>query len=297
MSQQSSRAFDAVQNCTARRASARKSLVVGFNARVMGFSLHRLAYPPGHSVAISFRPSRSSTCKTYLQEPLFRNPWPFPGARLLSGPPVEAPLDGVLLSRIPRPFRRIPDLSCLLVAGRHPFELFRTPAAELPTLSTAANSSSLVTLSARVQAFSSSGCCTLIFERSGCSFMVRFSISESTDRSRFDMSDEVAERALDIAFESHSARIKIEFQGGEPLLNFPLIKKIVANAHERSATTKKAVDFVIASNLALLSHEILAFCKSNKILLSTSLDGPADLHNKNRPRPGGNQRGRGSLTS
>jgi uncharacterized protein len=45
---------------------------------------------------------------------------------------------------------------------------------------------------------------------------------------------------------------------------------------------------VIASNLALLSDEIPAFCKSNEILLSTSLDGPADLHNKNRPRPGGN---------
>ena len=110
---------------------------------------------------------------------------------------------------------------------------------------------------------------------------------QSTDRSRFDMSDEVAERALDIAFESYSARIKIEFQGGEPLLNFPLIKKIVSDAKARAATTKKSVDFVIASNLALLSDEILEFCKSNEILLSTSLDGPADLHNKNRPRPGG----------
>jgi His-Xaa-Ser system radical SAM maturase HxsB len=111
---------------------------------------------------------------------------------------------------------------------------------------------------------------------------------QSTDRSRFDMSDEVAERALGIAFESPSTRIKIEFQGGEPLLNFPLIKKIVANAKEQVAKSKKAVDFVIASNLALLSDEILAFCKSNNILISTSLDGPADLHNKNRPRPGGN---------
>jgi sulfatase maturation enzyme AslB (radical SAM superfamily) len=43
-----------------------------------------------------------------------------------------------------------------------------------------------------------------------------------------------------------------------------------------------------ASNLALLDDAILAFCKTNEILLSTSLDGPADLHNRNRPRPGGN---------
>jgi uncharacterized protein len=112
---------------------------------------------------------------------------------------------------------------------------------------------------------------------------------QSTDRSRYDMSDEMAQRALAIALDSPSARIKIEFQGGEPLLNFPLIAKIVTAA-ESSAAAKagKKIDFVIASNLALLSDEHLAFCKQHDVLLSTSLDGPADLHNKNRPRPGGN---------
>ena len=108
---------------------------------------------------------------------------------------------------------------------------------------------------------------------------------QSTDRSRFDMSEETAMKALDIAFSSPAGRIKIEFQGGEPLLNFPMIKMIVAAAKTRSG---KKVDFVIASNLALLDAAVLDFCKSNNILLSTSLDGPADLHNKNRPRPGGN---------
>ena len=38
----------------------------------------------------------------------------------------------------------------------------------------------------------------------------------------------------------------------------------------------------------MLTDDILAFCKHNDVLLSTSLDGPADLHNRNRPRPGGN---------
>src|SRR5215470_15161821 len=55
---------------------------------------------------------------------------------------------------------------------------------------------------------------------------------QSTDRSRFDMSEETAQRALKIALDSPCARIKIEFQGGEPLLNFPLIEKIVAAAKE-----------------------------------------------------------------
>jgi len=108
---------------------------------------------------------------------------------------------------------------------------------------------------------------------------------QSTDRSRFDMSEATAHRGLDIAFQSKSSRIKIEFQGGEPLLNFGLIKTIVSAAQARSSVLGKKVDFVIATNLALLDDTILAFCKANEILLSTSLDGPADLHNKNRPRP------------
>ena len=111
---------------------------------------------------------------------------------------------------------------------------------------------------------------------------------QSTDRSRFDMSQETAQRALRIALESPSPRIKIEFQGGEPLLNFPLIKDIVTAAKSQAKAADKQIEFVIASNLALLSDEVLQFCKAHEVLISTSLDGPADLHNKNRPRPGGN---------
>lgn len=111
---------------------------------------------------------------------------------------------------------------------------------------------------------------------------------QSIDRARFDMSEEVAQRALAIALESPPSVIKIEFQGGEPLLNFPLITKIVGAAKTDAPRAGKRVEFVIASDLALLDDDILAFCKANNILISTSLDGPADLHNKNRPRPGGN---------
>lgn len=109
----------------------------------------------------------------------------------------------------------------------------------------------------------------------------------SVDRERFDMSTETAMRALDVALSAPSPKIKIEFQGGEPLLNFPLIKQIVQAARQK-ALPGKHVEFVIATNLALLDDDVLDFCRTNSVLLSTSLDGPADLHNKNRPRPGGN---------
>ena len=110
----------------------------------------------------------------------------------------------------------------------------------------------------------------------------------SVDRERFDMSEELALRAVDIALSAPAPRIKIEFQGGEPLLNFELIRNIVGAAQQRAPGRNKAVEFVIASNLALLNDEVLAFCRDNEVLISTSLDGPADLHNRNRPRPGGN---------
>ncbi len=110
---------------------------------------------------------------------------------------------------------------------------------------------------------------------------------QSDDKLAFDMSPETADQALDLVFRSPSPMLKIEFQGGEPLLNFPLIREIVAKAKDRNRANGRNLQFVIATNLALVDDEILEFCRAHDILISTSLDGPADLHNRNRPRPGG----------
>lgn len=111
---------------------------------------------------------------------------------------------------------------------------------------------------------------------------------QSDDRLAYDMSEETAERALDLVFRSPGKLIKIEFQGGEPLLNFERIRHVVLRAKQRNEAEKRDLEFVIATNLALLDDAVLSFCKEHNILISTSLDGPADLHNKNRPRPGRN---------
>jgi His-Xaa-Ser system radical SAM maturase HxsB len=110
---------------------------------------------------------------------------------------------------------------------------------------------------------------------------------QSSDKSRFDMSVETADRALELMFSSPSPYLKLEFQGGEPLLNFGLIREIVSEARSRNERHGKELAFVIATNLALLTDEILDFCDANDVYISTSLDGPEDLHNRNRPRPGG----------
>jgi uncharacterized protein len=106
----------------------------------------------------------------------------------------------------------------------------------------------------------------------------------SEDRAAFDMSAETADRAIALMLESPSQQLKVEFQGGEPLLNFELIRYIVLEV-ERLADGRE-VQFVITSNLSPLTDEILEFAAAHKIFFSTSLDGPPELHNRNRPRPG-----------
>ncbi len=110
----------------------------------------------------------------------------------------------------------------------------------------------------------------------------------SSDAAQYDMDEATAMKALNVALSAPPPLIKLEFQGGEPLLNFMLIKTVVEVAEALAPIRGKRVEFVIATNLALLSDEILDYCHDHRIMLSTSLDGPADLHNRNRPRPGGN---------
>lgn len=106
------------------------------------------------------------------------------------------------------------------------------------------------------------------------------------DRERFDMSEASASKAVAYAFRAPSQDIKIEFQGGEPLLNFERIVQIVQESRRWAAQTGKRVEFVVASNLAPLTDDMLAFFRKEGVALSVSLDGPAFLHNTNRPRPG-----------
>jgi His-Xaa-Ser system radical SAM maturase HxsB len=109
---------------------------------------------------------------------------------------------------------------------------------------------------------------------------------QSEDRSAYDMTVPMADKGLDFTFRSPSPAIKIEFQGGEPLLNFDLLKYIVLQAEQRNLTEKRDLAFVIATNLSCLTDVILDFCREHGIQISTSLDGPQHLHNANRPKPG-----------
>lgn len=96
------------------------------------------------------------------------------------------------------------------------------------------------------------------------------------------MSVETAGKAIDRMCEAPSRNLTIEFQGGEPLLNWETIKYVVTTAKEK--LRDKKVDFTIVSNLSLLTEEMVDFIVENNISVSTSLDGPEGLHDLNRPR-------------
>lgn len=110
----------------------------------------------------------------------------------------------------------------------------------------------------------------------------------SADKHRYDMSEEHILKGIDMMLQSPASHLTMEFQGGETLLAFEKIRFAVTHAKHKAEARNKTLTFVVCSNLAPLSDEVLEFCKENHILISTSLDGPEQVHNKNRHRPGKN---------
>ncbi|HPW96752.1 MAG TPA: His-Xaa-Ser system radical SAM maturase HxsB [Paludibacteraceae bacterium] len=99
----------------------------------------------------------------------------------------------------------------------------------------------------------------------------------------FDMSKQTAKKIVKTIFESPSPVIKIEFQGGEPLTDFEMVQYIMEEAEWQNLFKKKHLEFVICTNLSLITPEMLKYLKKHKCYISTSLDGAKDLHNTNRP--------------
>jgi His-Xaa-Ser system radical SAM maturase HxsB len=109
---------------------------------------------------------------------------------------------------------------------------------------------------------------------------------QTASKDEFDMSEETADRSIDLMFDSPASHLTLEIQGGEPLLAFDRIKYIVARAKAKAAVHDKKMDIVVTTNLACVDDEMLIFFRDEEVRVSTSLDGPEFLHNKNRPRPG-----------
>ena len=102
------------------------------------------------------------------------------------------------------------------------------------------------------------------------------------DKVKYDMKKEDIDTGIEYMMQSPNKNISMEFQGGEPLLAFDSIKYAVKKASLKAVEFDKNLQFVICTNLSTINEEILSFCNDNDILISTSLDGPEDVHNFNR---------------
>lgn len=111
-----------------------------------------------------------------------------------------------------------------------------------------------------------------------CLYCHASSIESPFPSSFEDMPPDVARKCVDRAFESPATHLKFEFQGGEPSLNFETLKVIVEYVHRLNRPAAKKIEFVICTNLTCLSNAQLAFLHDHAVQISTSLDGPAHLH-------------------
>lgn len=105
------------------------------------------------------------------------------------------------------------------------------------------------------------------------------------DAVQTDMTKETAEKSVDLVLRSSSPFVTIEFQGGEPLVNFEVIQHIIEYALEKNQVARKQLEFTMVSNLGLMDEEKLAFLVKHKVQLCTSIDGPKLVHDKQRKLP------------
>lgn len=96
------------------------------------------------------------------------------------------------------------------------------------------------------------------------------------------MSMHTMKKAVELMFKSPSPHLTMEFQGGEPSLEPKLLRYGIELAEEINKTEQREINYVLCTNCVDLTDEVMEICKQYKVLISSSLDGPAFLHNTNR---------------
>lgn len=106
------------------------------------------------------------------------------------------------------------------------------------------------------------------------------------------MSRETAAKVIDKLFEwsLNHKQLGINFFGGEPLLNIPVLKFCLEYASNKAGLLNKKIRFSMTTNATLVTEEVLQLIKQYKIGIMVSLDGPKEIHDKQCPT----QNGKGS---
>ena len=103
------------------------------------------------------------------------------------------------------------------------------------------------------------------------------------------MSFEVGKKALDFLVANSGSRVNLEvdFFGGEPLMNWQVVKDLVAYGRSLEEPNNKKFRFTLTTNGVLLNDEILEFANKEMANIVLSIDGRKEVHDKMRPFRGG----------
>ncbi len=98
------------------------------------------------------------------------------------------------------------------------------------------------------------------------------------------MSYEVGRRALDFLIENSGSRtnLEVDFFGGEPLMNFDVVKQLVAYARSREKECKKNFRFTLTTNGMLVDDDVIEFSNREMSNVVLSLDGRKEVHDRYR---------------
>jgi len=131
----------------------------------------------------------------------------------------------------------------------------------------------------------------VLFLTEACNLKCRYCyyLSDASEKSRLEnkisfMTFDLAEDVLRFLLQnSSSEEPQLCFFGGEPLLNFRLMKKIIDTGEQYKKEYKKHIHYSITTNGTLLTPEIVAFLEENNVDVTISIDGDELLQNKIRP--------------
>ena len=95
---------------------------------------------------------------------------------------------------------------------------------------------------------------------------------------------EVGKQALDFLIQNSGSRVNLEvdFFGGEPLMNWQVVKDLVAYARSQEAEHHKNFRFTLTTNGVLLDDEVTEFCNREMHNVVLSLDGRKEVHDRLR---------------
>ncbi len=120
-----------------------------------------------------------------------------------------------------------------------------------------------------------------------CNLACRYCFAEEGEYHgrRALMSFEVGKKALDFLMANSGGRrnLEVDFFGGEPLMNWQVVKQLVEYGRSQEESHNKRFRFTLTTNGVLLNDEIMEFCNQEMSNVVLSLDGRKEVNDRMRP--------------